>query len=80
MFRLFLVKSLPVPNSSRNELRELIGWHHANGVEVEVAAVFARGLRMEDVRPLHAELPIKEIGDLRFVKVGCSERLFERRN
>jgi len=47
MFRLFLVKSLPVPNSSRNELRELIGWHHANGVEVEVAAVFARGLRME---------------------------------
>ena len=59
MLRLFLLELLPVRDPSRNELRELIGRHHADGVEVEVAAVLACGLRMEDVGSLHAKLPFK---------------------
>src|SRR5580698_9345454 len=44
MLRLFLPELLPIRDPSRNELWELIGWHHAYGVEVEVAAVLARSL------------------------------------
>ena len=44
MLRLFLPELLPIRDPSRNELWELIGWHHADGVEVEVAAVLARSL------------------------------------
>src|ERR1019366_4638484 len=46
MLRLFLSELLPVCNPSRNELWELIGRHHAYGVEVEVAAVLDCSLRM----------------------------------
>src|SRR5580704_12079712 len=80
MLCLFLVESLPIRDPSRNELRELIGWNHADGVEVEVATVLACGLRMEDVSSLHPELPFKNGCDQRFIEVGCSQRLFERRN
>ena len=57
--RLLLPEPVPVRDPSRNELRELIGWHDADSVEVEVAAVPARGLRMKDVGSLHAKLPLK---------------------
>src|SRR5271170_997200 len=51
MLGLFLMESLPIRDPSRHELRELIGGHHADGVEVEVASIPARGLRMKDVGP-----------------------------
>src|SRR5487761_2305267 len=35
---------------------------------------------MEDVSSLHPELPFKNGGDQRFIEVGRSKRLFERRN
>ena len=35
---------------------------------------------MEDVSSLHPELPFKNGCDQRFIEVGCSKRLFERRN
>src|SRR5580693_2150496 len=80
MLCLFLVESLPISDPSRNKLRELIGWHHADGVEVEVASVPACGLRMKDVGPLHAKLPVENRCDLGFIKIGCSKRLLKRRN
>jgi hypothetical protein len=67
---LLLVKSLPIGDPSRYEPRELIRRHDADRVEVEIAAVPARSFGMKDVRTLHAELPVKNIGNLRFVKVG----------
>ena len=44
------------------------------------AAVLACSLRMEDVGLLDPELPFKNGCDQRFIEVGCSQRLFERRN
>ena len=75
---LLLAKLFPVRNPSRNKSRKLIGWHDADSVEVEVAAIPFRRLRVEDVGSLHAELAFEKVGDFGLFKI-CAQRMFERR-
>jgi hypothetical protein len=62
---LFLMESLSMRDPSSNELRKLVGWHRANGVEVEVTAIPFGRLRMKDVRSLHAKLAFQNVGNQR---------------
>ena len=77
MLGLLLLELVCVCNPSLDESWELIGRHHADGVEVEVAAVPARRLRMEDVGALHAKLTLKNVGDQRVVQVGSAQCLLQ---
>ncbi len=46
MLGLLLLKLFSIGDPPRNELRELIGWNGADGVEVEVAAILSRRRRV----------------------------------
>ena len=63
MLGLFLLELLSVRDPSLDELRELIGRHYADGVEIEVTAILAGRLRVKDVGSLHAKLTIKNVSD-----------------
>src|SRR5258708_36509222 len=80
MLGLFLLELLSVRDPSFDELWELIGRHHADGVEIEITAILARRLRMKDVSSLHTKLTLQNVRDHRFIKVGCAQCLFQPRD
>ena len=73
-----MAELLSVCNPSRNKSRKLIGWHDADSVEVEVAAVPFRRLRVKDVSSLHAKLAFENVDDLGLFKI-CAQCTLERR-
>jgi len=52
--------------------------HDADSVEVEVAAVPFRRLRVKDVSSLHAKVAFEKVGDLGLFKI-CAQCTLERR-
>src|ERR1700684_1887948 len=58
---------------SADKLRKLIGWHRADGIEVEIAAVPLRRLRVKDVGSLHTKLTFENVGNQRFWQIGCAQ-------